>query len=224
MKKTATHSTVRAHSHDVVAHAPRAARKPAVKPAEKTQETTSATPEGEGNGEATFTLSAKTTKLIDGIREPFMSFADDFQALAATRAQLAPKFMKAFGAYQAESGGSFVSFVRFVDPTVPADREGYRTNNVYQAADYLRRLVATTEKASADPNAPVVTSPVDVIVDLLVTIQPVVENLDDIWAAFDTRYHWTTKRIARLQKMVGEARTPILVKKPTERRLHAIAV
>ncbi len=115
----------------------------------------------------------------------------------------------------------------FGNPTCSQVMDGavaYKAHKAYMAADYLRRLVATTEKASADPNAPVVTSPVDVIVDLLVTIQPVVENLDDIWAAFDTRYHWTTKRIARLQKMVGEARTPILVKKPTERRLHAIAV
>ena len=212
---------VRSKAHDVVAHTPRAARKPVVKAATKPAVTTPAQAEGDANGEATFTLSAKTTKLIDGIREPFMSFAGDFAALAATRAQLAPKFMKAFGAYQAESGGSFVSFVRFVDPTVPADREGYRTNNVYQAADYLRRL--TAEKAVKDPNAPEVTSPVEVIVDLLVTILPVVDSLDAIWEAFTDRYHWTEKRVARLKKMVGEARTPILVKKPTERRLHSIA-
>ncbi len=221
MKKQTTTTPTRHHSHDVVAHAPRATWQPAVKPAAAAEAPKVADVE---NGEATLTLSAKTTKLIEGVREPFMLFVEDFTALSKNRAQLAPKFMKAFGAYQSESGGSFIAFVCYIDPTVPADREGYRNNTVYQAADYLRRLKAKAEKEEvADPNAPVVASPIDVIVDLLVTVIPVVESLEPIWAAFTERYHWTEKRIARLKKLVGESRTPLLIKHGQERRLHALA-
>ena len=70
----------------------------------------------------------------------------DFTAMAVSREELAPKFMKAFGLWQAETGSTFVEFVRFLVPEIGNTRAEYRNHRAYQAADYLRRLVGNAAR------------------------------------------------------------------------------
>jgi hypothetical protein len=67
-------------------------------------------------------LSAKVRKVVEDVRKPFMSFTTSFGALAVTRAELAPLFMRAFGVWQTETGAGFVDFVRELDPAIGPGR------------------------------------------------------------------------------------------------------
>lgn len=168
-------------------------------------------------------VSAKVMRIIDAVREPFASFVDGFAAITADRATLAPKFMKAFGAWQAETAGTFIAFVRVFDATVPAERAAYRDNPVYQAADYLRRLSANAARPAAEANAVKPASPFEAVARLVATLAPLVEDMDLVWQAFLLELHWTDRQIARVQKLVGQA-GPLLAKKaPQARKFGAIA-
>ena len=93
-------------------------------------------------------ISARLRNLVNQIRRPFLAFSEGLEALTTSRAQFAPQFMRAYGTYMNEVGGSFVGFVRLLDPSVPEDRESYRNHRSYQAASYLRRLVNQAEAAA----------------------------------------------------------------------------
>ena len=103
--------------------------------------------------EAAPDLSTKVRNAIEAIKKPFTSFVKDFAALAISREELAPKFMKAFGMWQAETGGTFVDFVRTMDSTVGKVRAEYRAHRSYQAADYLRRIVGNAAKVNRPQTA-----------------------------------------------------------------------
>lgn len=170
-------------------------------------------------------LSKRTSNAIESVRQPFASFASGFAALTADRATLAPKFMKAFGAWQAETAGTFVGFVRLFDATVPEERTGYRSHAVYQAADYLRRLVAQQERPAATNKAnkgPAPVRPIEAVARLVATLSPFVADMDLIWKAFLQELHWTDRQIASVQKLVGQA-GPLLTKQnPREHKLHVL--
>src|SRR5688572_24145650 len=89
-------------------------------------------------------LSKKAKTAIANIKKPFTAFAQAHASFTMSRAELAPKFMHAYTTWQGETHGTFIGFVRLLNPKVPADREGYRNHAVYQAADYLRRLTQET--------------------------------------------------------------------------------
>lgn len=146
----------------------------------------------------------KTLRLIDTIRPQFMAFVSDFAIITASREQLAPAFMKAFGAYQVETAGSFVSFVRLLDPTVPADAAGYRANSTYSAADYLRRKAA--QQATPRVRVPLSQRPATPLVALarlVATILPMLDEKDALWASFVQEMHWSDSQVARLQTIVN---------------------
>lgn len=171
------------------------------------------------------TLSKRTSNAIEGIRQPFTAFASGFADLTANRATLAPKFMKAFGAWQAETAGTFVGFVRVFDATVPEERAGYRSHAVYQAADYLRRLISQQERPAASTSTRGATAPVrpiEAVARLVATLSPFVADMDLIWKAFLQELHWTDRQIASVQKLVGQA-GPLLTKSsPREHKLHVL--
>lgn len=147
-------------------------------------------------------MSAKTKHLVDAVRQPFMAFATDFAAITLTRADLSPKFMKAFGAYASDTGGTFIAFVRLIDPTVPADRKAYRAHTSYAAADYLRRLAAAT----ATPRKPIPASkrpatPLVALARMVATVLPLVDPNGKIWDAFVAEMHWTQDTAKRVQSL-----------------------
>jgi hypothetical protein len=156
--------------------------------------------------ETTPDLSSKVERAIDGIKKPFMSYVKDFTALAASREDLAPKFMKAFGLWQAETAGTFVDFVRMLVPEIGNSRNEYRNHRAYQAADYLRRLVGnanrrprTQEERAAAPVAP--TDALSRIMASLMTIIPE-DQQQRIWTAMQSQLHWTDRQVNRLQTQV----------------------
>lgn len=152
-------------------------------------------------------LKPRTEKLIDGIRAPFRAHVAEFRRMDAKAAELAPPFMRAFAAYQADTGGaSFISFVRTLDPSVPADRDGYRSNDTYRAADYLRRLVAPeTGEVVEDPNRPAGMS--EAFVRLLAAIVALIpgNQVERLWGIIGEELHWSERRVANLRTEVDEA-------------------
>jgi hypothetical protein len=157
--------------------------------------------------ETTPELSAKAQKAVNEIRKPFTSFVRNFESLAVTREQLAPKFMKAFGLWQADTGGTFVAFVRYIDPSVPADRVGYRMNRVYQAADYLRRLVGNVSKRAADPTAESQAAPVppgDALARILAAMMSIIPEKQQnvIYEAMKAELNWSDRQIQGIQNRV----------------------
>lgn len=151
-------------------------------------------------------ISAKTQKMIDGIKRPFVAFVSDYKSLLSSRAELAPRFMKAYGAWQSESGGTFVAFVRVLDPSIPVERNAYRAHVSYQAADYLRRLVARQQaekegRKVVNP-AEVPATPLEALARLVSSVLPLVPNADILWKAFVEELHWTDNQVKRVQSLV----------------------
>lgn len=168
---------------------------------------------GVGRSVETPTLSAKTRAMIEGIREQFSTFVDDFTALvSSSRAELAPRVMRAFDAYKNETDGTFVDFVRQLDATVPADRVKYRAHRSYQAADYLRRLVAQAPRAMARKRGPRPATPLVALARLIATVLPAVDPTGQVWAAFVKEMHWTAEQAKRLQKLAASQGAVVLPK------------
>lgn len=187
---------------------------PAVTPRSTTQD--AATPRTET---AQIELSAKVRRLVDGIRGPFKSFVADFATLTATRSELAPTFMKACGAFQAETGQTFVDFVRVLDSTVGPARADYRTHRAYQSADYLRRLVAQSSRpkvANEGQRAAAPATPLDGMARLLASMLPLLgaDQITRLWETVGSGLHWSERQIAGLQHRVESAEALVNVRPP----------
>lgn len=157
------------------------------------------------------TLTPALERQIVALRRPFAAFAERFGALSATRAELAPQFMRIFGAYtQQQAGGTFVAFVRKLDPEVPAERTAYRAHKSYQAAEYLRRLVARREPGgNRAPAAPATRSNLTALARALATILPLVRDVQVVWRAVESELGFTARQVGRLQQVVA-ATQPLL--------------
>lgn len=157
--------------------------------------------------ETTPDLPAKVERAVKAITAPFRAFVKSFGALAVSREELSPKFMKAFGLWQAETGGTFVEFIRFLVPGVPSVRAEYRNHRAYQAADYLRRLAgnAARKPRTAAERASAPAPPTDVIARIMASLMEVIpegRQQDTVWAALQSQAHWTNRQIQRLQTQV----------------------
>lgn len=165
-------------------------------------------------------LSGKVRKQVDAIRKPFLAFTKNFAALAQSREELAPKFMKTFGAWQAITGGTFVDFVRYLVPDLGATRQEYRTHRAYQAADYLRRLISTQQQrdrrpANPEERAQGAVTPIDAVARLIKALMPLVQQDQQqrLWDAMYTQLHWTDRQVHRVQNLVQEV-NPLVVARP----------
>lgn len=151
-------------------------------------------------------VSAKTRALIEGIRDEFDAYSGGFVQFQHDTNALAPKFMKAFIAWAGETAGTFIAFVRVLDATVPEDRDSYRANGTYQAADYLRRRAAelsrepAEEVAEEDRPVPVYRA----LAYLVATVMPVVDPTGAIWSAFVREMHWTDEQSSRIKVMAAK--------------------
>jgi hypothetical protein len=159
-------------------------------------------------------VSAKTRHLIDAIRDDFTGFSDGFSQLTVSRAELAPRFMKAFAAWAQETGSTFINFVRVLDPSVPEDRDGYRAHASYQAADNLRRLGAgVAREPIPEDDRPV--SAYQALAYLVATVLPLIDPTGSFWSAFVKEMRWTDAQNERLKLLavkVGPVQLPPRIK------------
>lgn len=153
-------------------------------------------------------LSKKTVALVEGVRSQFVTYASTVGAMLSNRDELAPKFMRAFGAWQADTAGTFVQFVRFLEPALPEDSKAYKAHPVYTAADYLRRKVAQSERAKqakasgrSEQAATAPATPLDAIARILSALLPNITDKVRLWSMLGAELHWTERQISRVQHM-----------------------
>lgn len=150
-------------------------------------------------------LSSVTRRGIDAIRKPFVNFVKGFKDLAVSRAELAPKFIKAFGAYQKDTGGTFLSFVALLDPSVPvADRDAYRVHPSYAAAQYLRRLSGRTDTGAN--RARPLRSNLANLARLIATILPVMADAEAFWTGLADQFGLRPRQVAKLRQVVAASK------------------
>lgn len=159
----------------------------------KTKRSKKATTTTEGNA-----LTVKVSKLLAELEPPFLAFAEGFAHLSTARSELAPQFMQACRAWQRETHGTFVAFVRLFDSTVPLHRAGYRAHTTYAAADYLRRL-RNKRRGQSVPIEQRSVSPLVALARLVATVMPVVDPTGTIWAAFVKAMNWSDEQAERLK-------------------------
>lgn len=152
-------------------------------------------------------LSRKVKTLIDGIRQPFASFTGDLAGLTTKRSELAPKFMKAYNAWAAETSGNFPAFCRLLDPTIGPNRADYRTHRAFQAADYLRRLVARMNRPERPAGVQRPATPMDAVARLLKTITPLIgaDEIGKLRDAIRKELHWSERQVSRLSAKADTA-------------------
>lgn len=157
---------------------------------------------------ATLTPTARTARLVEGIRAPFLTFVSDFAALTTSRADIAPKFYKAFLAWQGDTHQTFVQFVRDLDPSIGSARADYRKHKTFQAADYLRRLAIRAAKPAVKKGeaAPAPASALDGMARLLASVLPMIhrDQLPKLWEAVSTELHWSPRKMTHLQHLVAQ--------------------
>lgn len=155
-------------------------------------------------------IPATVNRQIQTLRRQFVTFRDSFAGVMQRRADLAPTFIRIYGLYQAATGGSFLAFVRQIDPEVPMDRDGYRNHPSYQAAQYLRRLVDRSDRGG---RANGVTAPTrSNVLNLarsIATILTVVRDADVVWKAIMQEFSLTQRQMTNLQKTAANVR-PLL--------------
>lgn len=152
-------------------------------------------------------MTASLQRQVDALRKPFTAFSHQFGALTESRSALAPKFMKTFGVYLTQTGGTFVSFVRLLDATVPAERDAYRGHKSYQAAEYLRRLVSRREPGARSTSRG--SSALVNFARMVKTVLPIVRGEDTVWRALESECGFTARQITRLRSVVN-ATAPLL--------------
>ena len=160
-------------------------------------------------------LSAKVKRAIETLRAPFKAFTADLAALTVSRAQLAPAFMKAFETFKTETELGLADFTRQFDPTVPADRDGYRQHKAYQAADYLRRIVAQSARPQR-ADRPQAATPLDGMARLIASMLPLLsaDQVPRLWESVERELHWSDRQVSALQHRVDAAEALVNVRPP----------
>lgn len=159
-------------------------------------------------------LSRKVQNAINAIRKPVSDYLNGLAAINIKRDEIAPQLMKAFGMWQAETGGTFVDFCRFLLPdAIPAGRE-YRTNSSFMALDYMRRMVAGTTARPVDQRkrgGPQAASPKYAIARVVSSLLRIIpkDQHDSIFTAFKTELAWREDRITELRQL-AESTDPLV--------------
>lgn len=148
--------------------------------------------------------SAAVMRQVKTIRKSFLAYVQGWGALVESRAELAPRFMRAFRS----SGMSLPDFVRLLDPTVPTRRADYRRHRSLMAAEYLRTLVtpAARRRRAQAARAPQMR---DVLARTLATIVSVVADPEVVWRALAAECIWTPTRVQHMRERVAETQ-PLL--------------
>ena len=183
-------------------------------------------------------LSAKLRKTVNNLRRAFSSYVDEFKIVSESRAELAPKFMKAFHDWGKETGGgTFAQFVRLFVPDLPEqsrskpESQGYRDHPAYQAAEYLRRLAGRRQNAEGEretpvershriANAPV--SPTVAMARAMKTIMTLVppDQARTLFDSLKAQLHWPDRTISRIENEARNIEPLVILREP--RGVHAL--
>jgi hypothetical protein len=159
-------------------------------------------------------LTKRTQKMLDAVRTPFRQHVTAFGTVHEKAAALAPEFIRTFYAWHKETHGTFIGFVRLLDPTVPANRDaspendGYRGHKSYQAADYLRRLVTRRDRPEDEEDEGERPAPMqDALVRVLAAFISVIpgNQVDHLWTMLGTGLKWSERRVAKLRGALDAA-------------------
>jgi hypothetical protein len=102
------------------------------------------------------TLSTSTQKAVDAIRAPLRAISKDFGAVRERMSEFAPKFMAVARKAMDELGINFVSYIRYLDPSVPLVSKGpsgYGNHRSYYTATNLKRLDDARQRAEEKEKA-----------------------------------------------------------------------
>jgi len=182
-------------------------------------------------------LSAKLRKTVNNLRRAFTSYVDEFKIVSESRAELAPKFMTAFAAWQQETGGgTFATFVRLFIPDLPEQSRskpqslGYRDHPAYQAAEYLRRVAGKqagtataetpVERSHRIANAPV--SPTVAMARAMKTIMGFIppDQARSLFDALKIQLHWPDRTVSRIENEARNIEPLVTLREP--RGVHAL--
>ena len=169
---------------------------------------------------AELVLSKKTLALVEEVRAGFVGFSTEFNLLTSGRAELAPRFIRAFDAWVKETSGTFVAFVRVLDPALPTGRTDYRNHPSYQAALYLQGLSRAAEKPEVPANKRPIT-PLHALARVLATILPLIDDRGVLWATFLKQLHWSETQVKGLQAMVDHEKALMIL--PSSPKLRKAA-
>lgn len=153
--------------------------------------------------------SSATMKLLLHLRPKFQNYVGDFSLASESRAALAPRFMKVFHLWQKDTGSTFVAFVRTLDPSIPEDRDGYRSHPSYQAAEHLKSLGVEGEQTPGKSTGPVPATPLEACGAILAAVLPLVSDREKLATALRRRLHWSEGQVTRALTMAEESK-PLL--------------
>lgn len=144
--------------------------------------------------------SVPIQKELAALRDEFHDYLTSF----SSRSDFAPSFMKTYQHWHRATHGTFIAFVRALDPDVPAERAKYVQSRSWQAACYLKRLVEAPETQAKFRQS---VSPFRLLSRVLRTLLASVEPsaYDAIWQAVAQSSHWRDRDLERLQRMTNRS-------------------
>lgn len=175
-------------------------------------------------GSITVQVSNELRDTINVMRAKIADFSDAFAVVTQRKQDIAEAFMDGYTLWAKETSRSFVDYVRALDASIPADREGYRNHKTYQACDYLRRSVTVGRGGNRVGGAqaqPTRTNAVGRIARLLATVLTIVKEDDQpiIWQALSDELALTPRQVSNLKEMVSK--TQPLFSFPIKRKVAA---
>lgn len=169
---------------------------------------------------------------INQLRPKLMGFSDEFHAITIKKGELAAPFMDGFALWAHVTGRSFVDYVRAIDPTIPGDREGYKSHKTYMAAEYLKRSITSGAgrnqggdgQTQRERSQPTRTNAVGRMARLLSTILQIVKPEDHatLWQALADELALTPRQVSNLK--AGVDATQPLFTLPLKRKVSAEVV
>lgn len=97
---------------------------------------------------STLRYSDKLKAALEEVRPGFKDIGASVELITRKRKDLAPAFHRAWTLWQRETHRPFVAFAQALDPSIPAERAGYRKHASYQAACDLLDLVRKPEETT----------------------------------------------------------------------------
>ncbi len=169
----------------------------------------------------TTTVSLALRREIDTLKGQFIPYVEASSTLTTRRKDLAPGFMRLYKRYKRETGGTFVAFVRELDPKMPAERNAYKDHPSYQSGLYLRRLI---DAPLTTPQHRKTASPFRVLASVMDTLVYYVRKHSpkheaEILVAFRRLSKWDNRQMEKLQAVMRRVSplhipgTPRLVKR-----------
>jgi hypothetical protein len=154
--------------------------------------------------------SPRLARMIEALRADFSGYAAGQEKLLSKRSDLAPAFYKAFEEWKRETRPGLISFVRELDPSVPADKKAYQHHRAWVAAWYLYRSAKTQTKGGRPAKRNTMT-PFELLATFIKSTLPVLPNHARTWELIAKTSKWHERDLKRLRNAVADAKViPLL--------------